>query len=115
MSKSGFYRSVDTAAKAIVLIIVGLTFMVIGFGGAIYLAEAAVKTKTPIPRFAYFAGSLGLLGALMLPSVFDVLFPRVQKIYVLFFPNGLPLIGGRRATDPQPPAPPSSGDAKGPG
>ena len=44
---------------------------------------------------------IAVFGAWLLPSLGD----QISKIYITIFPNGLPILGGRRATDPQPPAP----------
>lgn len=40
-----------------------------------------------------------IFGGLTLPSVFDA----AKPVFSYVFPNGLPIIGGRRASDPKPP------------
>lgn len=39
-----------------------------------------------------------VFGAMVLPSIFD----SVKPVVVFFFPNGLPIFGGRRTSDPPP-------------
>lgn len=41
---------------------------------------------------------LAVFGGMMLPSVFD----SAKPVITFFLPNGIPVIGGRRSTDPQP-------------
>lgn len=50
----------------------------------------------------YVGIGVGFFGANMLPGVFDA----AKPIYIMIFPNGIPLIGGRRSNDPPPPAQP---------
>lgn len=86
-------QAVMTAVvQPIVQIIVGLVFLA---GGIIVTARAL--NHEPHDKWLVklgFAAAIG--GALMLPGIFTV----VKPIYVMIFPNGLPLIGGKRAGDP---------------
>lgn len=79
-------------------VIVGGVMLVAGILGAMYQIE-----HPPVVKYVFYP-TLGfaVLGALILPTIL----PTVQKIVVIFFPNGIPLLGGRRSSDPQPPAPP---------
>lgn len=89
-------NALENAASLLLVIVVGLVFLVSGLLGALYQLE-----HPPIERGLVFAFmGLAVLGALLLPSVFTSLFPRVKQIFVLVFPNGIPMFGGRRASDP---------------
>lgn len=46
-----------------------------------------------------------IFGGMLLPSVFDA----TKPVLTFIFPNGMPIFGGRRQTDPQP-TPPSPAD-----
>ena len=74
-------------------IVAGLIFMV---GGG-WLAHYSLGKEDH--TMVYVGIGVAVFGAMLLPSIFDT----AQKIYITFFPNGLPIIGGRRAGDP--PAP----------
>ena len=93
---TGTAEKIERAAGVVVVILVGLAFLVVGLSGAIYEIQ-----HPPIERpIVYVCVSMAVFGALLLPSVFTVAFPRVKQIFVLIFPNGLPLVGGRRRDDP---------------
>lgn len=81
------------------VILVGLAFMAGGGYG-----EYVALSQKPIDKtLAWTFLGVAVFGALLLPSVFAMAFPRVKSIWVMIFPGGLPLIGGRGASDPQPP------------
>ena len=87
---------IERAAGMLVVVAVGVAFLAVGLFGFIFEIQHQRVDKWIIgPSVA-----LAILGALMLPSVFAISFPRVKQIFVLIFPNGLPLVGGRRREDP---------------
>lgn len=90
---------IERAITALIVVVLGLAFVVVGLGAAVYQI-VHTHDGTPNVKLVFGFMALALLGAIMLPSVFDTAFPKVQKIYVTFFPNGLPLLGGRRRDDP---------------
>ena len=79
-------------------LVVGLVLMGGGLVGANQTLEHAKDGHADHVLIYVFVG-LAVLGALMLPGIFSV----VKPIFVLIFPNGIPLIGGRRQGDPQKP------------
>lgn len=86
----------ERAAGLVIVVLVGLAFLVVGLSGAIYEIQ-----HPPIERpIVYVCVGMAVFGALLLPSVFTAAFPRVKQIFVLIFPNGLPIVGGRRRDDP---------------
>lgn len=87
---------IERAAGMVIVVIVGSAFLAAGLFGFIYEIRHQRVDKWIIGPSV----GLAILGALMLPSVFAISFPRVKQIFVLVFPNGLPIIGGRRAGDP---------------
>ena len=89
-------EKIERLAGMLIVVLVGVTFLAVGLFGFIFEIQHQRVDKWIIgPSFA-----LAILGALMLPSVFAISFPRVKQIFVLVFPNGLPIIGGRRSSDP---------------
>lgn len=90
---------IETGVSILWHVLIGLALLLGGGAGVAYTLEHAHDGHTDHPMI-YFFGSIALVGCLILPSIFDVFWPRVVKIYVQIFPNGLPLIGGRRASDP---------------
>jgi len=100
--------SIENALARFALILFCIALMVLGFGGAIYLIQHHPEYK----GFVYTFIGIGVVGALGLPSFFDVVYPRAQKIFVLVFPNGFPFLnnrgGGSSANPPaNPPGPPT--------
>lgn len=89
-------RIVAAIGGVIVQLIVGLAFMAIGA----LLVYNALGKEPHNDRWLYVGLGSAVFGAMILPSIFGV----VQRIYTLFFPNGLPFLGGRRATDPAAPS-----------
>ena len=83
-------------------VLVGLALLLGGAAGVAYTLEHAHEGHADHPMI-YFFGGVAMVGALVLPSIFDVFWPRAVKIYVQIFPNGLPLIGGKRSSDPPKP------------
>jgi hypothetical protein len=89
-------RAVAAIAQPVFQIVVGLVFLV---GGCLVTAKAVSHEPHDKWLFGFgFGAAIG--GALILPGIFST----AKPIFVFFFPNGLPLFGGRRAGDP--PAPP---------
>lgn len=88
-------------------VLVGLVFM----AGGVYGEYVVLSTKPIDHLLVWTFLAVTVLGALMLPSIFAMLWPRVQQILIFVFPNGIPVIGGKRAGDPPalpaPPAPPA--------
>lgn len=77
-------------------VIVGGVMLLAGILGAMYQIE-----HPPVVKWVFYPTcGFALLGALILPTIL----PIVKEIVVVIFPNGIPLIGGRRSSDP--PAPP---------
>ena len=106
---------VERALGLLVVIIVGAVLLAVGLLGALYQLEHPPTDK----HLVYLFVGIALLGALLLPSVFTALFPRVKQIFVLVFPGGLPFLG-RRADDPPgtvvvPPPPPPNQPPQPPG
>lgn len=97
MTPSGIFRAIDAGTKLVVQVLVGAVLLFAGIGGAFYQIEHPPVVK---PALYAFLG-LGVLGALLLPSIF----PIVQQIVVFVVPY-IPLIGGRRQGDP--PSPPAA-------
>jgi hypothetical protein len=88
---------VREAAGVIAQTIVGAAFM----GGGGYVAWNALQHEPHDKTVLYSGLAAAVFGALIFPSIF----PIAQKIVILCFLGGLPLIGGRRSDD-DPPAPP---------
>lgn len=86
---------IATVGATIVHVLVGLALMGLGVFVVVYQL-----THPPHSDKVLLGGaSLVVLGALLMPTIF----PVFKQIVVLVFPNGIPLIGGRRASDPPPP------------
>jgi hypothetical protein len=68
--------------------------------GLLFLAGGIVLSGYAFTHEQHTVGFVGVgaavFGALVLPGLFAV----VKPIVVFIFPNGIPLIGGRRASDP---------------
>jgi hypothetical protein len=96
MRASQALTAIAAAGQAIAQAFVGLVFM----GGGGYVAFTALQSEPHDNKVLYAGLGAALFGALVFPSIF----PIAQKIYVFVFPNGLPLLGGKRSGDP--PAPP---------
>jgi hypothetical protein len=75
--------------------------------GALFIAGGAWLTRWALlaeqHRYVYVGIGVAIFGALCLPSIF----PIARNIYITIFPNGLPMLGGKRAGDP--PVPPTTG------
>ena len=93
---TGTGEKIERAAGMVIAIVVGSAFLAVGLFGFIYQIEHPPVQKWVIGPCV----GMAVLGALLLPSVFAIAFPRVKQIFILIFPNGVPLIGGRRASDP---------------
>lgn len=87
---------IERKARPIFQVVVGLFFMTGGF----FVARAGLQGEPHNDKLLYLGIGLAVFGALVFPGIFSV----VQPIYVMIFPNGIPLLGGKRASDP--PAPP---------
>ena len=102
---SATLRVVEAVAGSLKSLIVGAMLFAPGLywfmqemGGA----KAGVEVHTVHISFAV---ALMVAGAIAIqPKLGD----QITNIYVRVFPNGLPLIGGRRAADPPAPPPPTS-------
>lgn len=81
----------------IVRILAGFLFM---GGGAKMTYWALLAEKH---EYVWAGIGIAVFGAWILPTLDD----QIKSIYITIFPNGIPLLGGRRSTDPQPPAPPA--------
>ncbi len=84
-------------------IILGVLLLLVGVSMDIY----EIQQKAPVKLFIYVGTGLAIFGALLIPTIL----PLAKQIVVVFFPNGLPLPGGKRIGDPpaNPPSPPTSG------
>jgi hypothetical protein len=90
-------RAAEAKAGLISRIVGGIFFMLAGAG------TFAFGIKMDSHPLMIGGATAAVFGAMLLPSVFD----SVKPIVVFFFPNGIPFLGGRRATDPPaPPVPP---------
>lgn len=89
-------------------LIVGACFVVFGVTFLALEYRIAFVAKQS-PHWTHIGGYFGaaILG-LCIPF-WPIVFPVAQKISVFIFPNGLPIVGGRRASDP--PAPPGKDGA----
>jgi hypothetical protein len=96
-------RVVDSISTLIRQLIVGVPL--IGIGGWWLYKE--INEVTPGEKLhqthLWFAVGLMVLGGIAINPPFR---KEISSLVVQFFPNGIPLIGGRRAGDPQPPTPP---------
>jgi hypothetical protein len=84
--------AMEVVVQPIVQILVGLVFL----AGGIIITAQALRTEPHDKWLVTFGFSAAIGGALILPGIFTV----VKPILVFVFPNGIPLIGGRRASDP---------------
>lgn len=97
-STSVTLRVVESVAATIKHIIVGAAFFV---PGIIWLLKE-INGSEPIHRpHIYMSVGLMVLGGIAIDPPFG---KQLSGLVVQFFPNGLPIIGGRRNSDP--PAPP---------
>jgi hypothetical protein len=61
------------------------------------LSGTVEKTMWSLSHILMIGGMLwAIFGALVLPSVFD----SAKPVITYFFPNGIPIVGGRRGYDP---------------
>lgn len=88
-------RVAEAVGATALQLVVGLIFLAGGFALAAYGFTHELHTA------GYVGVGSAVFGALVLPGFFAI----VKPIVVFIFPNGIPLIGGRRAGDP--PTPPS--------
>lgn len=103
-STSVTLRVVESIGETIKHVIVGAAFFV---PGIIWLLKEINENPVHRPHI-YMAVGLMVLGGIAVDPPFG---KQLSGLVVQFFPNGLPIIGGRRASDPPPPppAPPTSG------
>lgn len=92
MSQSGTFRAIATGGRIVAQTFIGILFI----AGGGYIAYRALQHEPHDTKVLYLGAASALFGALIFPSIF----PMFQRIYVVVFPNGLPLIGGKRASDP---------------
>jgi hypothetical protein len=81
---------IETAGTTILQLLVGLLFL----AGGVVLAGYAFTHEQHV--VGYVGIGVAVFGALILPGLFTV----VRPILVFAFPNGLPLVGGKRKDDP---------------
>ena len=93
---TGTAEKIERAAADLVVILVGTAFLVVGLTGFAYLLRHSSTDRWLVGACV----AMAVLGALMLPNVFAKAFPRVKQIFILVFPNGIPVVGGRRRDDP---------------
>ncbi len=86
---------IESAGVTVLQLLVGFVFLV----GGVILAGFGFTHEQHI--VGYVGIGAAVFRALILPGLFTV----IKPIVVLVFPNGIPLIGGQRKTDP--PAPPA--------
>lgn len=93
--------SVPTEVKVVTAITGSISQLVTGL---IFIAGGAWLTWHSLNienhTMVYVGIGVAVFGAMLMPSIF----PVAKSIYITFFPNGLPILGGRRAGDP--PIPP---------
>jgi hypothetical protein len=104
VSKEGGRRSSQTITMKMVsawqIVLANIVQLLIGtvfVGGGGWLAYYSLAKENHM--MVYVGIGVSVFGAMLLPSVF----PVARNIYITFFPNGLPLIGGRRQGDPPSP------------
>lgn len=81
---------IESAGVTLLQLVVGLVFL----AGGIVLAGYAFTHEQHTVGFVGIG--VAVFGALVLPGLFTV----VKPILIFVFPNGIPIIGGKRATDP---------------
>lgn len=86
-------RIAERVGATVLQLFVGLLFLL----GGVALAGYAFTHEHHVVGYAGMGAAV--FGALVLPGIFTI----VKPILVFVFPNGIPLIGGRRATDPPKP------------
>lgn len=97
-------RIVETIAGSLKALIVGAMLFI---PGLIWFMQEMNDAKGPGAEVhighVSFAVGLMVAGAIAIQPKFG---DQITNIYVRVFPNGMPLLGGRRGSDPQPPTPP---------
>lgn len=96
MRPSAIIRVVEESLGAIVKTCVGGAAVA---GGA-WLVKHSLEQEDH--KLAFVGVGVAVLGGLIVPSIWGA----VKPVLVFVFPNGIPLIGGRRATDPAAPPKP---------
>lgn len=95
-------RIMESAASNLVSLLIGAALFLPG----LYWFYTEVSDKTPgaTIHMGHMGVAVGMmvLGALVVRP--DQITGGITKVFVVVFPNGLPLLGGRRSSDPQPPA-----------
>lgn len=89
-------RIVETVVGTIRALVVGAALII---PGAFWLKNE-IESKSGHNAHVYMAVGLMVLGGIAINPPFG---DKLTAIFVQVFPNGLPLIGGRRATDPPKP------------
>lgn len=84
-------RVIETVVHPITQIAVGLVFL----AGGIIVTAQALQTEPHDKWLVGLGFGAAIGGALMLPGIFTV----AKPIFILIFPNGIPLLGGKRAGD----------------
>lgn len=104
---------IEVLTGLITQVVAGFMFIVGGGLLVRYSLQMATKAHEMGQEESYLLTWVGVgvsvLGACFLPSIFGI----VNKVYIMVFPNGLPIpwVNGRRAGDPQipPTVPPGDG------
>jgi hypothetical protein len=93
--------------QKIVGISTGLLTLLVGMalmgGGGWFLWQEMSHPPTHSPHVYLFAG-IAILGAFVVRP--DPLFKVVKNVFVILGDTNLPIVGGRRKTDPPPPSAP---------
>ncbi len=91
-------QRIESGVRTLLSVIVGLVLFVAGLAGAAWQVFHGKDDHLIL----FVCVGVAILGALILPGIFTV----VKPVLIFIFPNGIPLIGGRRSGDPQPPTGP---------
>lgn len=90
-------EKINLYAGLIFQIIVGIVFLT----GGVIITARAVNHEPHDTKLLWTGLGCAVGGAFVLPGLFTV----IRPIFIMVFPNGLPLLGGRRNTDPPLPPP----------
>lgn len=88
---------IQTAGATLVHVVVGLLLM----AGGGWVVAYQLQHPPHSDKIIILGAGVCVLGALLMPTIF----PVFKQIVVLVFPNGIPVIGGKRASDPPKDAP----------
>jgi hypothetical protein len=97
MMRPSTKADIVAASATLVHIVVGLLLM----AGGGWVVAYQLQHPPHSDKIIIGGGCIVVLGALLMPTIF----PVFKQIVVLVFPNGIPVIGGKRASDPPKDAP----------